>query len=75
METTYDTPNTIASKATVRGFGIAIVTWPNYRTGEAEFSVVRYNRSGRFVRLSNHTSEANARKAGNVAYKQDRAAA
>jgi len=75
METTYSNPDTIASKATANGFGIAIVTWPNYRTGEAEFSVVRYNRSGRFVRLSNHTSEASARKAGNVAYKQDRVAA
>ncbi len=74
METTYDTPNTIASKATVRGFGIGIVTWPNYRTGDAEFSVVRYNRSGRFVRLSNHTSEAAARKAGNATYKREMAA-
>ena len=75
METNYSNPDTIARKATANGFGIAVVTWPNYRTGVAEFSVVRYNRSGRFVRLSNHGSERAARTAANVAYKQDRVAA
>lgn len=68
---TYDSPDTIAQKATGRGYGIAIVTWPNYRTGAAQYSVVRYNDGRTFVRLSNHRSEAEARKAGNLEWRRE----
>jgi len=70
---TYDRPEIVAEAAVAKGYSIVILTWPNYRTGEACFSVARANRR-HFVRLSNHGSEAAARKAANAEWRQCRRA-
>jgi hypothetical protein len=59
----------IASANTRNGFAIGIV-----RTGD-RFSVVRMDRRSKYVTLTNHTTEAAARKAANVEWAADRGVA
>ena len=61
---------TIAQAPTARGYGIAVLR--NTRSGQ--FHVARTFR-GKFVVISNHGTEADARKAGNAEWAADRKAA
>lgn len=64
----------IASANTTNGFAIGITASESKGTQPGTyFSVIRLNRQSKYVTLSTHRSEAEARKAANVAYKGDTA--
>jgi predicted peptidase len=59
----------IASANTRNGFAIGVVC------NAGRFSVIRMDRSSKYVTLSAHTTEAAARKAANVEWAADRVVA
>lgn len=65
----------IASANTSNGFAIGIVKSSNYRTGRDQFQVVRMDRNSRYVTITRHASEADARKRANAEWRADMAAA
>lgn len=69
-----NTPKLITSANTVAGFAIGITEQVD-RTGTAVFSVVRMDRQSRYVTISRHTTEAEARKRANVEYRFDKGVA
>jgi hypothetical protein len=63
---------TLQMANTVNGFGIAVTKVPNRAAaGRSIFSVVRVDRTNKFVTLTNHGNEAEARKTANKYWLQD----
>ena len=63
---------TVQMANTVNGFAIAITKVPNrIKTGQTVFSVVRVDRTNKFVTLTNHDNESAARKTANKYWLQD----
>ena len=67
--------NLIATANTTAGFAIGIVSKTAHTTGEIYFEVVRMNRQSRYVTISRHGNEADARHRANIEYKLDKRAA
>ena len=62
----------IASANTSNGFAIGIVKNSNYLTGKDQFQVVRLDRQSKYVTISRHADEADARKRANAEWKADK---
>ena len=63
---------TVQMANTVNGFAIAITKVPNrVKSGQSVFSVVRVDRTNKFVTLTNHADEASARMTANKYWLQD----
>lgn len=63
---------TVQMANTVNGFAIAITKIQNrVKSGQSIFSVVRVDRTNRFVTLTKHDDEAAARKTANKYWLQD----
>lgn len=60
------TTTLLTSANTVGGFAIGII-----RTGES-YAVIRMDRDSRYVTISRHDLEADARKRANLEYRLDR---
>lgn len=65
----------IASANTSNGFAIGIVKSSNFRTGKDQFQVIRMDRQSRYVTITRHDNEADARKRANAEYKADKGVA
>lgn len=66
---TTATPRIIASADTSAGFAIAVLEF-----GESRYGVARLNRASRYLLLSAHATEQDARDAANQEWRRDVAA-
>jgi translation initiation factor 2 alpha subunit (eIF-2alpha) len=74
MNTNRTAAQLITSANTSNGFAIGIVTQPNRYNGRPIFSVVRMDRQSRYVTISTHDTETDARTRANREWAADRQA-
>jgi len=70
-----NTEKLVVSHNTVNGYAIGIVSNIAFGTGKTYFDVVRMNGSSRYVSLTRHDNEADARTSANREWSADMAAA